>query len=170
MLAIITFHYTIHYFFHPVPPKYNTVEEYVFDPLSSTWCLVAPPQSSGSVLDHISLPPVFESRRGDIWRLFHIWLHFITFGGRSAHLANRVHKSAEIPPRSKRQCVYLLRLVEFISAMPYVYQVTRVGIELRKALLPWATVSLGHCFSHSWRESIATSLYNRSKRWNILQT
>ena len=52
-----------------------------------------PPWSSGSVLDHRSLPPVFESRHGHIWRAFHVWLHFITFGGRSAHLAYHVHKS-----------------------------------------------------------------------------
>jgi len=43
---------------------------------------------SGSVFDHRSL-----NRRGHIWRLFHLWLRFITFGGRSAHLAYHVHKS-----------------------------------------------------------------------------
>ena len=32
----------------------------------------APPWSIGSVLDHRSLPPVFESRRGHIIRLFHL--------------------------------------------------------------------------------------------------
>ena len=52
-----------------------------------------PPWFSGSVLDHRSLPPVFESWRGHIWRLFHLWLRFITFGGRSAHLAYHVHKN-----------------------------------------------------------------------------
>ena len=53
-----------------------------------------PPWSSGSVLDHRSLPPVFESRGGHIRRLFRLWLRLITFGGRSAHLAAyRVHKS-----------------------------------------------------------------------------
>ena len=51
------------------------------------------PWSSGSVLDHISLPPVFESRRGHIWRLFRLSLRLITVGSRSAHLAYRVHKS-----------------------------------------------------------------------------
>ena len=51
-----------------------------------------PPWSSGSVLDHISLPLVFESRRGHIWRLFRLWLRLITFGGRSAHLSFLVHK------------------------------------------------------------------------------
>jgi len=51
-----------------------------------------PPWSSGSLLDHRSLPPIFESRRGHIWRLFRLWLHLITFGGRSAHLAYPVHK------------------------------------------------------------------------------
>jgi len=53
----------------------------------------APPWSSGSVLDHRLLPPVFESQRGNIWRLFHLWLRFITFGGHSAQLAYHVHKS-----------------------------------------------------------------------------
>jgi len=53
----------------------------------------APPWSSSSVLDHRSLPPLFESRRQHIWRLFHLWLHFITFGGRLAHLAYILHKS-----------------------------------------------------------------------------
>jgi len=28
-----------------------------------------------------------------IWRVFHLWVRFITFGGRSAHLADHVHKS-----------------------------------------------------------------------------
>ena len=53
----------------------------------------APPWSSGNVLDHRSLPPVFESRSGHIWRLFRLLLRLITLGGRSAHLASLVHKS-----------------------------------------------------------------------------
>jgi len=47
----------------------------------------------GRVLDHRSLPPEFESLRGHIWRVFHVWLRFITFRGRSAHLVYHVHKS-----------------------------------------------------------------------------
>ena len=47
----------------------------------------------GSALDHRSLPPEFESRRGHTWRVFHLLLRFITFGGRLAHLAYHVHKS-----------------------------------------------------------------------------
>jgi len=36
--------------------------------------LGVPPWSNSSVLDHRSLPTVFESRRGHIWRLFHyLW-------------------------------------------------------------------------------------------------
>ena len=45
-----------------------------------------------TVLDHRSLPPVLESRPVHIWRVFHLWLRFITFGIHSAHLAYRVHK------------------------------------------------------------------------------
>jgi len=44
-----------------------------------------------SALDHRSF--VFESRCGHIWRMFHIWLCFINFGGCSAHLAYLAHKS-----------------------------------------------------------------------------
>ena len=50
-------------------------------------------RSSGSVLDHRSLLSVFESRRRHIWRWFHLWLRFISFGGHSAHLAYHVPKS-----------------------------------------------------------------------------
>ena len=48
----------------------------------------------GSVLEYGSLPPAFESRCRHMWRvlLFHLWLRFITFGGRSTHLAYPVHK------------------------------------------------------------------------------
>ena len=58
----------------------------------------APPWSSSSVLDHRSLPPMFESQHGHIWRLFHLWLHFITFRGCSAHFAYHVHKSGRKTP------------------------------------------------------------------------
>ena len=51
------------------------------------------PWSSSSVLDHRSLPHMFESRHGYIWRLFHLWLRFITFKGHLGHLAYHVHKS-----------------------------------------------------------------------------
>ena len=47
----------------------------------------------GSTLDHRLQLPEFESRRGHIWSVCHLWLHFITFGGHSAHLAYHVHKS-----------------------------------------------------------------------------
>ena len=65
---------------------------------SSNITLGAPPWSNGSVFGHGSLSPVFESRRGHIWRLFHVWLRLITLGGRSAHLAYHVHKSGRKTP------------------------------------------------------------------------
>ena len=40
---------------------------------------------TGSVLDHRSLPPEFESWLGHIWRVFHLWLRFITSGGCLGH-------------------------------------------------------------------------------------
>ena len=59
----------------------------------------------GSVLDHRSLPPEFESRCGHICRVFHIWLRFITFGGHLAHLAYHVHKVAV--KHQSSSCSYL---------------------------------------------------------------
>ena len=47
---------------------------------------------TGSALDHRSLPPEFESRCGHIWRVFHLWPHFITFGSRLAHLTYHAHR------------------------------------------------------------------------------
>jgi len=58
----------------------------------------APQWSNGSVLDYRWLPPVFESRREHIRSLFHLRLRFITFWGRSAHLAYHVHKSGRKTP------------------------------------------------------------------------
>jgi len=52
-----------------------------------------PSWSSGRVLGHRSLPPVFKSRHGYTWRLFQLWLRFIIFGGCSTHLAYHAHKS-----------------------------------------------------------------------------
>ena len=52
----------------------------------------------GSALDHRSLPSEFESRRGHSWRVFHLWLRFITLGRRSAHLGCHVHKSGRKTP------------------------------------------------------------------------
>ena len=50
------------------------------------------------MLDNRSLPPMFELRCEHTWRVFHLWLRFITFWGRSAHLAYQVHKSGRKTP------------------------------------------------------------------------
>ena len=42
------------------------------------------------MVGHRSLPPELETRRGHIWRVFHLWLPSISFGGRLAHLATKV--------------------------------------------------------------------------------
>ena len=56
-------------------------DSYILEPRRHTYVLigdlskrfqVAPPLSSGSVLDHGSQPRVFESRRGHICRVFHL--------------------------------------------------------------------------------------------------
>ena len=38
---------------------------------------------AGRALNHSSLPLEFEPWRRHIWRVFHLWFRFITFGGRS---------------------------------------------------------------------------------------
>ena len=54
----------------------------------------APPWSSWQRVG----PPEFKPQCGHIWRVFHLWLCFITFEGRSAHLAYHVHKSGSKTP------------------------------------------------------------------------
>ena len=64
--------------------------------LSVSVCLYdidTPVWSNGNVFDHRSLPPMFETRPGHIWKVFRLSLCLITFGSRSAHLAYHVHKS-----------------------------------------------------------------------------
>jgi len=73
----------------------------------------ATPWSGGSVLEHRSLPSVFESRRGDIWRLFHLWLLFTVFRGRSAHLAYHMHKSGIKTPN-----IIFIHCIQMIQQVP----------------------------------------------------
>ena len=70
----------------------------------------------GSVLDHRSLPPEFESRRGHIRKVFHLRLRFITFGGRSAHLAYRVHKSG-----GKTSIIIIIIIVTILATRWHYY-------------------------------------------------
>ena len=92
-----------------------------------------PPWSSGSVLDHSSLPPVFESRRGHIWRLFRLSLRLITFGGRSAHLAYLVHKSG-----SKTSIIILYYDFAYFPSYHWQYGVYLVQLSVSW----WVTSSL----------------------------
>jgi len=50
---------------------------------------------TGSMLDHRPLPHEFESRCGNIWRVFHLSLRFNTVGSCSDHLAYHVYKSGQ---------------------------------------------------------------------------
>jgi len=47
---------------------------------------------TGRTLDQRSPSPEFEPQSGHIWRVFYLWLCFITFGHRLAHLAYHAHK------------------------------------------------------------------------------
>ena len=79
----------------------------------------------GSSLDNRSLPPEFESRRGHMWRMFHLWLLFIILGGRSAHLTYYVHKSGRKTSiiNNKHICYgYILYNVSCYSITTNIYQ------------------------------------------------
>jgi len=110
-----------------------------FVPRNGLWG--APPWCSGSVLDHRSLPPVFESRRGHIWRLFHLSLRLITFGGRSAHLAYYVHKSG-------RKTAIIIIIILTVCGRPIVRSngcetIDLRFIDVRKKLVVTGSVPLG---------------------------
>ena len=111
----------------------------------SSWIIGAPPWSSGSVLDHRSQPPGFESRSGHIWRVFHLWLHLITFGGRSAHLhlAYHVHKSGR-----KTSIIIIIQLDYLITAFIHIVNIAHFTgpwsshIGHQHVPLPWVKFSL----------------------------
>jgi len=48
---------------------------------------------TGRALEHRSLPHKFKSWHCHIWKVFHLWLRFLTFGSHLDHLAYLVHKS-----------------------------------------------------------------------------
>ena len=74
---------------------------------------------TGSALDHRSLPPAFESRRGHIWRVFHLRLRFVTVGGRSAHLAYRVTESGRKTSIIIIIIIFILAyLISFVNMSP----------------------------------------------------
>jgi len=54
--------------------------------------------------------------------VFHLWLHFITFGGRSAHLAYHVHKGGR-----KTSIIIIIIIIFFpseVTLQPYVLAIT----------------------------------------------
>jgi len=102
-----------------------------------SWCFAAPPWSSGSVLDHISLPPVFESRRGHIRRLFRLSLRLITFGGRSAHLAYIVHKIG-------RKTSIIIIIIMFRCKTAIYGQATLCNLQLFMLCLLFSGICLFH--------------------------
>jgi len=66
-----------------------------------------------SVLHHSLLPRVFESRRGHIWTVYHRWLPFITFGGRSACTRVAVkHQSSSWSSSPSSSNSWLLELIK----------------------------------------------------------
>jgi len=81
---------------------------------------MTPLWSNGSVLDHRSLPPMFESWHGHIWMLFHLWFCLITFGGRLAHLAYHVHEIDHKTPIIIMQS--LLQQLWVVNRLQYQWQ------------------------------------------------
>ena len=71
----------------------------------------------GITYDYRSLPPEFEFWHGHIWRVFHLWFHLITFGGRSAHLAYHVHKSGH-----KTSIIITITILIHVLVRHYIFQ------------------------------------------------
>ena len=75
-------------------------------------CTCRSSKSIYSALDRRSQSPEFEPRHRHIWRVFHLWLRLITFGGRSAHLAYSVHKSGR-----KTSIIIIIKLKSFLKTL-----------------------------------------------------
>ena len=85
------------------------------------------------MLDHRSLPLVLESRRGHIWRVFHLWFRFINFGGRSAHLAYHVHKIGR-----KTSIIIIIIIQE--STIIYVTRLIQIHVHQLKLLHNYVSI------------------------------
>ena len=119
-----------------------------------------PPWSSGSVLDRRSLPPVFESRREHIWRVFHLWLRLITFGGRSAHLAYRV----AVKHQSSSSSIITLRTVSAVTSNYRLPIWTRTNSRCRQ--LPGEDISFtSSIYNNPAQSIIGYSYYGREILW-----
>ena len=121
--------------------------------------MTVPPWSSGSVLDHRSLPPVFESRRGHIWRLFHLPLRLITFGSRSAHLAYPVHESAVKHQSSSTIKTSIIIDVLFLH-LTWFYYLLENNISLAVRTMWWCLAELILIYAVAcWRHLIGINHY-----------
>jgi len=81
----------------------------------------------GSALDHRSLPLPFESRV-HIWRMFHLWLRFTTFGARSTHLAYHVYTKVAAKHKSSVTTIVVVVVVVVVSGITVVVVVVVSGI------------------------------------------
>ena len=96
--------------------------------------------SSGSVLDHRSLPSVFETQHGHIWTSFHLWLRLITFGCHLVHLAYCVYKSGH-----KTSSSSLIKHISHIRLCGFVFGLNYLEIVL--SLVINNSVYLFRCYS-----------------------
>ena len=98
------------------------------------WCLCG---LNGSLLEHTSLPPEFESRHWHNWGVFHIWPCFITFGGCLAHLAYHVHKSGH------KTSVTTIIIIIFIKCVYY-------NFTNQFSFFLFYTITRDHLYYFSW--------------------
>ena len=69
---------------------------------------------AGSVVGHIYQPPLFESRRWHVRGMLQLSLLIITFGVRSAHLANLMRETGRKNPNNHHQHQSLVRLKHYL--------------------------------------------------------
>ena len=97
-----------------------------------TWSLV-----SKNVLTAMAQCPEFESRYGHIWRMFHLWLRFITVGVRSAHLVHHVHKSGR----------KTLLVIIIDGTVYYFLLILRLDFYLEDYICPLTKINIIPCLS-----------------------
>ena len=137
------------------------------------WFLTSCFRLIGRALDHRSLAPEFKSRGGHIWRAFHLWLHFITFGGRLAQLVYHVHKSGnkntnhhrQLKPYSSHNVFYTLF---YSSARRWYVRLISVLSHCTSSLYTGPMTMRCECIPcQIWSYALTNTTHIARRRWTV---
>jgi len=110
-------------------------------------------------LNHRSLPPEFKSRHRHIWRVFHLWLRFITFGDCSAHLAYHVPKSGRKPSINLYDCMIVLVMYMIVLVIYVIVLVIYV--------VNWCQDWSPHCVKSLKTPALQMSASSITPNWSV---